>query len=103
VYRSYHSLVRYFRENLSPPSPVTVRRVRLRPGLDGWCACGRRGFTIKIDRRLPEYFAIEVLIHEFAHVLSWGKDKNPHGVEWGKAYSLVYRKFLEWNEQQRAA
>lgn len=64
---------------------------------DGDCSFRNKKFYIRISKHLSESAAIETLIHEFAHILSWGKENNHHGYRWGQAYSIVYRKFLEWN------
>lgn len=88
------SVFRYLKSALPPPMSVIIRRVPMNKH-DGLCIDRGDHFLIRIDRRLPEAVAIDVLIHEYAHVLSWGKSKDVHGHQWGIAYSLVYRTFLE--------
>lgn len=95
------SVFRYLKNVLPPPIPVKLRRVSMKKH-DGLCIdCGDH-FLIKIDKTLPEPTAIDVAMHEFSHILSWDKDKDIHGLSWGKAYSLVYRTYLKWNEQNHA-
>lgn len=75
--------------------PISVRRMRLRDGLDGQCEKIEDKFLIKINVNLPENYSIDVLIHEVAHALAWNKDSDVHGPNWGRAYSKVYRMFLD--------
>jgi hypothetical protein len=98
-YERFYQLTRFLRRRLPFSHPVHFRRINIRDGLDGECIFKNGRFIICVDKTLPEASAIEVLIHEAAHPLSWGKDKDVHGPNWGKAYSLVYRHFLEFNEQ----
>lgn len=75
--------------------PVQVRRLKLPCHTDGDCELRDNKFRIRVQRSLPEHEAIETLLHEWGHVLAWDKGKDPHGDEWGKAYSKVYRLFLK--------
>ena len=52
-------------------------------------------FIIQINRDLPYHFAIETLLHECAHAMAWDKDQQDHGLNWGKAYSKIYRIYLK--------
>jgi len=95
-YREYYKLVKFLKENLPFQWPVTIRRIVINEANDGDCTFVNDRFIINIEKRLPEYFAAEVLIHEIAHALSWGKDKDFHGKHWGIAYSRVYRLYLRY-------
>jgi predicted SprT family Zn-dependent metalloprotease len=64
--------------------------------LDGDCQFNKGKFIVRIEKQLPEFYAIEVLAHELAHVLAWDKEGDVHGPHWGKAYSQVYRKLLQF-------
>ena len=75
--------------------PLCVKRCIVPKDREGDCDLCKRKFIIRIDKKLPEYFALDVLIHEVAHALSWNKDKDEHGLNWGKSYSKVYRIFLK--------
>lgn len=95
----YYSALRYLKKSLPLEHTVHVNRVKTPKDRDGDCCFRNDKFYIRIDKTLPEYYAIDVLLHEMAHVLAWDKDKlDYHGTNWGKAYSLVYRTFLEWNK-----
>lgn len=75
--------------------PISIRRSKIRKGLDGLCEKKDNKFLIKININLAEDYSIDVLIHEFAHAVAWEKDTDIHGPNWGRAYSKVYRMFLE--------
>jgi hypothetical protein len=86
---------------------VVVLAGRQLAARDGDCRIVRGKFQIRVSRELNESEAIDVLIHEWAHTLSWdvcvGKvaysrsisdyefDRLAHGPKWGLAYSKVYR------------
>ena len=97
-----HEVSRYLKANLPLEHPVYVRMVKMPKGDDGDCNFYKnrkksdRKFVIRIHNELSTLMAVEVLIHEMAHVLAWGKDKDFHGPNWGKAYSIVYRCFLDF-------
>lgn len=92
-FRAFYKTWRTLKKHLPLSHPVRLRRVPLSK-LDGDCDYRNDTYWIRIDKALPEYYAIEVLIHELAHALAWGKDKDSHGPNWGKAYSFVYRTYL---------
>lgn len=77
-----------------PEYVVKVRRLRLPTTLQGDCSFKEPAFLIRINNVLNEDAAIDVLIHEWAHILSWDYPGDNHGMQWGKAYSRVYRLFL---------
>jgi hypothetical protein len=97
AYRMLQQLFRHLKKELPISQPVKYRRVPMK-GNDGVCIHANGRFIIKIDRTFEEYYAIEILMHEYAHALAWGKDKDVHGPQWGIAYSVVYRKFLQFLE-----
>lgn len=94
-YQYFQEVATFFKNSNLVTEPISVRRLKLRIGLDGLCEKLNDKFLIKISNTLPENYSIDVLIHEFAHVVAWGKDNDVHGPNWGKAYSKVYRMFLE--------
>jgi hypothetical protein len=73
---------------------------------DGDCCVVRGKFQIRVSRELNESEAVDVLLHEWAHALSWeacvGKaaksrsisdyefERLAHGPKWGLAFSRVY-------------
>jgi hypothetical protein len=79
--------------------PVSVWRVEVPRDEFGHCQLNGRKFKIYIDRHLPEWLAIEVLIHEWSHCISWSRaysEQDLHNDSWGIAYSKTYRKFLAY-------
>ena len=63
-------------------------------------------FEIKISRELPHSIRIFVLIHEWAHVITWHqiwarckkkmRTESFHSREWGIAYAKIYRTTLNY-------
>jgi hypothetical protein len=93
-------------EALPAKRPVDVRLGWVNTNCLGFCTRRDERFRIGVSSRLPEWSAIEVLVHEWAHALSWDAYKNVpywpwapaaenqspvHGYAWGRAYSKVYR------------
>ena len=86
---------------MPPRLPVRVRRMKL--DLDGYCEKREDKFLIRINRKLKETEAVDVLLHEWAHAIAWTSSfdrlsyerfcETMHGPEWGVAYSKVYRLF----------
>jgi len=93
---TYRKVVRFVKKEFPVDFPVSIRRLKLSDKLDGDCYFNETNFEIRINNQLPEHEAIETLIHEYAHVLSWKQCVNEyHGDQWGKFYSRIYRKFLK--------
>jgi hypothetical protein len=87
--------VAHLRAVAPPPRGVRVRVVRADadPGEHGHCATvdGKR-FTISIYLDLSEIACELILIHEWAHVLSWHAPDD-HGPEWGVVHARIYCAF----------
>lgn len=94
-FKNFHETVEIIKSYCNIKHPILVKRCIVPKDREGDCELRKKKFIIRIDRNIPEYFAIDVLIHEAAHALSWNKDKDEHGLNWGKAYSKVYRIFLK--------
>lgn len=94
-YRRFQKIAKFFRDLDLAEKPLNIRRSRLREGPEGVCEDHDDKFVIKVSQELPENHSIDVLIHELAHAIAWEKDVDFHGMNWGKAYSKVYRIFLE--------
>lgn len=94
--KNFRKVVRVLRLKCPADRPIYVRRTKVPRDCEGDCNYKQDHYLIRIDRALPEYAAIEILMHEWGHVLSWKKcSKDEHCNEWGKAYSKVYRAFLK--------
>jgi hypothetical protein len=95
AYDYFREVASFFKNSNLVDEPISVRRVRIRDGLDGQCEKKNNKFLIKVSSNLNENYSIDVLIHEVAHAVAWDKDTDIHGPNWGRAYSKVYRLFLE--------
>lgn len=95
AYDYFREVANFFKNSDLVDKPISVRRVKLRQGLDGQCEKKNNRFIIKVNPKLSENYSIDVLIHEVAHAVAWDKDTDIHGPNWGRAYSKVYRLFLE--------
>jgi hypothetical protein len=106
-YRLFHQIVGLLHELLPARLPVDVYLGVGDGRRYGGCALEPSRFRIRVSHRLPEEFAIEVLIHEWAHALSWPRGQHrcsyrgqpmavrgpiDHDAVWGRAYSKVYCK-----------
>ena len=88
---------------LAPPLwTVQVRRMRLADS-NGDCELvkpkkGDPFFRIRISDELGPETLFYVVVHEWAHTLSWGSDSHrieAHGPEWGIAMSRIWQQLLE--------
>ena len=99
-------VVEQLKIHLPPSRPVTVLTGRQLSKKDGDCCVVGGKFQIRVSRELNESEAVDVLLHEWAHALSWeacvGKaaksrsisdyefERLAHGPKWGLAFSRVY-------------
>lgn len=96
----FKDAVRFLKKRLPPKHKVSVRRVKLKGdaaadiGLD----VKKRKFLIRISKSLPNDAAVLILLHEWAHALSW-ESKN-HNIEWATTYSDVYNTYIEEDGQE---
>lgn len=92
---TYHKLIRFLKKNFPADLPVRVRRRKLSKALDGYCKLKDDYYLIVICKEAPEHEAVDTLLHEWAHTLTWDKcPKDDHCNEWGIAYSRIYRMFV---------
>lgn len=72
-----------------------------REHLDGRCyKTGRAEFLIQVSPKLKWSWAIETLLHEYAHAMTWPAAHregyaDEHPDEWGLAYARLYRAFTD--------
>lgn len=94
--------LKVLREGHPTEYPVKVRRVPLRDrGEDVHGDCdlieGKHGryFRIRIDTRLSTEHAFYILLHEWAHALTWDQsDIHDHGDAWGTTYAELWREYV---------
>tara|TARA_Y100000310_G_C20679061_1_gene814810 strand:+ start:1501 stop:1839 length:339 start_codon:yes stop_codon:yes gene_type:complete len=101
----FRSIARELRILIAPTWPVRVRRVKLPESVHGDCSLCMPTwktpspyFHIRVSAALSRDAQIYVLIHEWAHALSWGSESHRlpnHGPEWGIALSRIWQALLE--------
>ncbi len=101
VDQKWRRRLRWIRDKFPPPRPT---RVVLKKGLgaDHGTTCLTKGnkFVVEIKATIPYWAKVDVLLHEWAHVLTWlGNDDKHHGEEWGLNYARIYQASLDWEEQ----
>ena len=55
-------------------------------------------FVVRVNKDLPAEAMFYVLLHEWAHALSWGSESHriqAHGPEWGIAMSRIWQQLME--------
>jgi hypothetical protein len=67
----FQAAVAVLRRDCVPAYPVIVRTKALSGGLEGSTIRRKRRFVVFLEAGLSEWQAVEVLIHEWAHALSW--------------------------------
>lgn len=90
----FYRAMRFMKGAVRSDKPVKVRSMSLSDDLDGICIDKDDHFLIKVSKNLTVGHAIDVMLHEFAHVEAWGRENDPHGVVWGRCYSRLYREYL---------
>jgi len=77
------------RLQLPPPKPVLVATTELRSqGLQGLSLDKGTYFLVLLDAGLDPSLQAETLLHEWAHLLSWG---DGHGPLWAQSYGMAFR------------
>lgn len=90
----FYSAMRFLKTVVRSDVQVRVRCMSLSDDLDGVCIRRKDYFLIKVSDKLTVGHAIDVMLHEFAHVEAWDRQHDPHGSVWGKCYSRLYREYL---------
>jgi len=92
-YQQFYDAVDFLKENIPAPHPVCVQRLSMKED-HGRCYYKKKRFIIIVNKNLSLEMSIETLLHEWAHTLAWD-DHKEHGFKWGRAFSRVYRTFIE--------
>ena len=113
---AFRKAVKYLKKHCPTYYPVTISAVRpprywVTNEIYGDCdfvnECESNiHFRIRVHKDKPFNWTIDVLLHEYAHVLAWHPDHmnlEDHGPEWGIAMSRVYRSYFnkERSEERR--
>tara|TARA_R100000458_G_C8278175_1_gene254049 strand:- start:1648 stop:1995 length:348 start_codon:yes stop_codon:yes gene_type:complete len=97
--KEWREAVTILRHECPPHYPVKARRVKVPDDIYGDTDLkelknGKRFFMIRVSQELSKAETLEVLVHEWAHAISWtsghGRIRD-HGAEWGLAYASAYR------------
>jgi len=93
------SLYDYLRSALPLDAP-TMLRIAASPQKDqrqGACNWTGQRYTIQLHNMQDTQAAIGVLVHEYAHALSWGMDADePHGEMFKEALRVSFSSYTEW-------
>lgn len=77
------------RLHMPPTKPVLVGTAELRSqGLQGISMDKGPYFLVLLDEGLDPSLQCETLLHEWAHLMSWG---DGHGPLWAQDYGMVFR------------
>lgn len=107
---TFRSVLAGLRKHCPAAMPVIVRTSRLPGDTLGRCARRKFRFVIMLNSALVEHEAVDTLLHEWAHALSWHLvldrlatdavldpevfQKASHDELWGCAYSRVWRAYI---------
>ena len=93
----YYDVVKDIKKRFPLDYPVHVRRVSTPDGISGDCCFDKKKkiYLIRINKKLAQFLAIETFVHEYGHAMIWKEEKEDHDETWGKAFSLIYRAFIE--------
>lgn len=61
--------------------------------------CGKtpdNTFIIRIEKALPKDEQLGILLHEWAHIISWKMDSEDHGVCWQAAMMKAVDLWMDW-------
>jgi predicted metallopeptidase len=99
---SFRNAIRQLRILTPPVWGVKVRRAPLADSHGDCSLVAREGktpyYAIRVSSDLSEEAQVLVLMHEWAHALSWGTDSHrvrAHGPEWGLAMSRIWQGLME--------
>lgn len=81
------------------PFPTELHHAKLK-GANGEAYKVGNKIRITVHSSLPLHHAVEILIHEYAHSVSWSyptmeKHTEPHSDEWGLWMAKITRDFLD--------
>jgi len=70
-YERFQATLAILRRECVPAYPVIVRTKALPGGIEGLTIRRRKRFVVFLDAGLTDWQAVEVLLHEWSHALSW--------------------------------
>jgi hypothetical protein len=87
----FAAAVRNLRSECLTLFPVRVRRCAVSKELFGDCGFRNKQYYIRVDQNMDEESQVLILIHEWAHAMSWGVKDDNHGPYFGVAYAQAYK------------
>jgi len=99
----FHAFVRYLKHNLPHPrgKKLSVRTRRMKK-LYGSCNAPAREVRLTVDSSQEHDFAVESLMHEWAHMLDCkslrDERREEHRQSWGKHYAKVYQHYWRFKK-----
>lgn len=106
-WKDFRRTLYWLRKGCPPAMPVVVLFSKLPDTVLGNCGRRNKRFVIRLNKRMGECQACDVLVHEWAHAVAWNysldalakaKPNNPaafdlvsHDETWGCAYSRAWR------------
>ncbi len=100
-------MVGRLRKEWRTPHPVRVALTTgLPPQVKGTCTRNGRTLHIHLNSRFPLYVLQEVLLHEWAHAITWPharleRHQPMHPDEWALAYGRLYRWWYDEEEEEK--
>ena len=94
----FHSLGRHLRATLPTPLPVSIRLhpFPARERALGDCDKVDGRFRLRAEKGLETEQALGVLLHEYAHAMTWGLDSEDHGEWFQEARRVCFQAYLRW-------
>lgn len=98
-------LFRYLVGHFPPSRSTSLVIRRIAPKHDATALCdedGRGGLVVVLDARHSFYSAVDSLLHEYAHAMTWDTEP-PHGPAWAGSYAALVAAFEDgdaWTDSQ---
>lgn len=86
---SLKSVEKNLKEVLPLDYPVIIKVVKLARTTAATTLLDDNKFIIQINSNMDETARILMLVHEWAHAMTW-HDKAVHGFKWARAYRRAY-------------
>lgn len=95
-----HQVHRWLQARFPCPRRTVLRVEKLPHRELGACDRVGKELVLRVSPTIGWESAIEILLHEYAHAMTWPLAKHEHRVadhsdEWGLAYAKLYRAFQE--------
>lgn len=92
--KEFRQLLKFLRQHFKTERPIEIRRIKKKKD----CATlyfNSRKYIIYVDDSLSREAMLDTIYHEFAHAVAIDRICG-HNDYWGKVYSEIYTKSLEF-------